>query len=145
LIVCRVKINNFFKFLSLLGILENANASRADRPGAGILYLEKKTGGFRFSAMIPLKKKWVSQCSLSIAADPEILDLAARSGCIGLLIGFESISPEVLKSIGKRVNLHRQYQEAIRKIHARGIHPRVLSSSDPMRISRRASRPPSIS
>jgi radical SAM superfamily enzyme YgiQ (UPF0313 family) len=75
-----------------------------------------------FAAMIPLKKKWVSQCSLSIADDPELLDLAARSGCIGLLIGFESISLEVLKSIGKRVNLHRQYQEAIRKIHARGIH-----------------------
>ena len=75
-----------------------------------------------FAAMIPLKKKWVSQCSLSIADDPELLDLAGRSGCIGLLIGFESISPEVLKSIGKRVNLQRQYQEAIRKIHARGIH-----------------------
>ena len=75
-----------------------------------------------FAAMIPLKKKWVSQCSLSIADDPEMLDLAARSGCIGLLIGFESIFPEVLKSIGKRVNLHRQYQGAIRKIHARGIH-----------------------
>ncbi|HXZ37903.1 MAG TPA: radical SAM protein [Thermodesulfobacteriota bacterium] len=75
-----------------------------------------------FAAMIPLKKKWVSQCSLSVADDPELLDLAARSGCIGLLIGFESISPEVLKSIGKRVNLHRQYQEAIRKIHSRGIH-----------------------
>jgi radical SAM superfamily enzyme YgiQ (UPF0313 family) len=75
-----------------------------------------------FAAMIPLKKKWVSQCSLSVADDPELLDLAARSGCIGLLIGFESISPAVLKSIGKRVNLHRQYQEAIRKIHARSIH-----------------------
>jgi radical SAM superfamily enzyme YgiQ (UPF0313 family) len=75
-----------------------------------------------FAAMIPLKKKWVSQCSLSVADDPELLDLAARSGCIGLLIGFESISLEVLKSIGKRVNFHRQYQEAIRKIHSRGIH-----------------------
>jgi radical SAM superfamily enzyme YgiQ (UPF0313 family) len=75
-----------------------------------------------FAAMVPLKKKWVSQCSLSIADDPELLDLAARSGCIGLLIGFESISPEVLKSIGKRVNLQRSYEEAIRKIHRRGIH-----------------------
>lgn len=75
-----------------------------------------------FAAMIPLKKKWVSQCSLSIADDPELLDLAARSGCIGLLIGFESISPEVLKSIGKQINLRRNYEEAIRKIHGRGIH-----------------------
>ena len=75
-----------------------------------------------FAAMVPLKKKWVSQCSLSIADDPELLDLAARSGCIGLLIGFESISPAVLKSIGKKVNLRRNYEEAIRRIHRRGIH-----------------------
>jgi radical SAM superfamily enzyme YgiQ (UPF0313 family) len=75
-----------------------------------------------FAAMVPLKKKWVSQCSLTIADDPELLDLAARSGCIGLLIGFESISPAVLRSIGKNVNLTRNYEEAIRRIHRRGIH-----------------------
>ncbi|HSR11450.1 MAG TPA: radical SAM protein, partial [Thermodesulfobacteriota bacterium] len=75
-----------------------------------------------FSAMIPLKKRWVSQSSLAVADDPELLDLAARSGCIGLLVGFESISPEVLRSIGKQVNLRRKYEEAIRKIHDRGIH-----------------------
>ncbi len=75
-----------------------------------------------FAAMIPLKKKWVSQASLDIADDPELLGLAARSGCIGLLIGFESISPEVLRSIGKEVNLRRKYEEAIRKIHRHGIH-----------------------
>ena len=75
-----------------------------------------------FAAMIPLRKKWVGQCSLSISEDPELLDLASRSGCIGLLIGFESISPAVLRSIGKRVNLGHKYEEAIRRIHARSIH-----------------------
>jgi radical SAM superfamily enzyme YgiQ (UPF0313 family) len=75
-----------------------------------------------FAAMIPLKKKWVGQCSLSVSEDAELLDLAARSGCIGLLIGFESISPEVLRSIGKQVNLRRKYEEAIRRIHQRRIH-----------------------
>lgn len=75
-----------------------------------------------FAAMIPLKKKWVAQCSLSISDDPELLELAARSGCMGLLIGFESLSPEVLRSIGKQVNLRRKYEEAIRRIHGRGIH-----------------------
>ncbi len=75
-----------------------------------------------FAAMIPLKKKWVGQCSLSISEDAELLNLASRSGCIGLLIGFESISPAVLRSIGKRVNLGRKYEEAIRRIHARSIH-----------------------
>ncbi len=75
-----------------------------------------------FAAMIPLKKKWVAQCSLAVADDAELLDLAARSGCIGLLIGFESLSPEVLKDIGKGINLRRQYKESIRQIHARKIH-----------------------
>jgi radical SAM superfamily enzyme YgiQ (UPF0313 family) len=75
-----------------------------------------------FAAMIPLKKKWVAQSSLSITDDGELLNLAARSGCLGLLIGFESISSEVLRSIGKGVNLRRQYQEAVKKIHERGIH-----------------------
>jgi radical SAM superfamily enzyme YgiQ (UPF0313 family) len=75
-----------------------------------------------FAAMIPLKKKWVGQCSLSVSEDGELLDLAARSGCIGLLVGFESISPAVLRSIGKQVNLRRKYEEAIRRIHNRSIH-----------------------
>jgi radical SAM superfamily enzyme YgiQ (UPF0313 family) len=75
-----------------------------------------------FGAMIPLKKKWVAQCSVSIADDNELLNLAARSGCLGLLIGFESLSPDVLRSIGKRENLSRRYEEVIQKIHDRGIH-----------------------
>jgi radical SAM superfamily enzyme YgiQ (UPF0313 family) len=75
-----------------------------------------------FAAMAPLKKRWVGQASISIAEDGELLRLASRSGCIGLLIGFESISPDVLRSIGKQVNLRRTYEEAIQKIYAHGIH-----------------------
>jgi radical SAM superfamily enzyme YgiQ (UPF0313 family) len=74
-----------------------------------------------FEAMIPLKKKWVAQSSLAIVEDPELLDLAARSGCIGLLIGFESISRQVIKRMGKGINLRRRYQEAVSRIHDRGI------------------------
>jgi len=83
---------------------------------------EPDTAKELFAAMIPLKKKWVGQCSLSIADDEELLDLATRSGCLGLLIGFESISPEVLRSIGKGINLRHKYEEAISRIHARSIH-----------------------
>jgi radical SAM superfamily enzyme YgiQ (UPF0313 family) len=75
-----------------------------------------------FAALIPLRKKWIGQSALTIADDSELLDLAARSGCIGLLVGFESVSPDVLRSIGKKVHLRRRYEESIRKIHARRIH-----------------------
>ena len=74
-----------------------------------------------FAALIPCGKKWVAQCSLSVAEDPELLDLAARSGCIGLLIGFESLSATAMARIGKKVNLRQSYEEAVRKIHAKGI------------------------
>jgi len=113
-----------YRFRPLPQILEEIRAIRrklvifVDDDLVGNPHLAKEL----FAAMIPLKKKWVAQCSLTVADDPELLDLAARSGCIGLLIGFESLSPEVLRSIGKQVNLRCQYEEAILRIHKRGIH-----------------------
>ncbi|MBI5583870.1 MAG: B12-binding domain-containing radical SAM protein [Deltaproteobacteria bacterium] len=74
-----------------------------------------------FEALIPFRKKWVAQCSLSVAEDRELLALAARSGCIGMLIGFESLSVAAMARIGKKVNLRQSYDSAIRKIHERGI------------------------
>jgi len=70
-----------------------------------------------FRALIPLKIKWFSQASLSIVKDRELLDLAQRSGCKGLFIGFESLSQENLKAMGKSMNRADDYKEAIKMIH----------------------------
>ena len=74
-----------------------------------------------FKALIPLKVKWFSQASLSIVKDNELLDLAQQSGCSGLFIGFESLSQESLKAMGKSVNRVAEYRDAIRAIHDHGI------------------------
>ena len=74
-----------------------------------------------FRAMIPYKIKWFGQASVTIAKDDELLELAAASGCIGLLIGFESISPANLATVGKKINVVDEYQAVIKKIHSRGI------------------------
>lgn len=74
-----------------------------------------------YKAMIPLKKKWVSPCTIKIADDEELLDLAARSGCNGLLIGFESVSQQTLKGMGKVFNYARQYEIEVKKLHDKGI------------------------
>ncbi|GFN24088.1 B12-binding domain-containing radical SAM protein [Thermanaeromonas sp. C210] len=74
-----------------------------------------------FQALAPLKIKWFSQGSLNIARDEELLRLAAASGCIGLFIGFESLSPSNLKAVGKAVNRVEEYRAAIKKIHDFGI------------------------
>ena len=64
---------------------------------------------------------WFGQTSLNIAKDPEILKLCRQSGCKGLFLGFESLSPETLKAVGKRVNHPSEYMEAVRRIHDHGI------------------------
>jgi radical SAM superfamily enzyme YgiQ (UPF0313 family) len=74
-----------------------------------------------FSAMAPLEKSWFSQCNVGIAGDEELLALAARSGCRGLFIGFESLSQEGLRSWKKRANLGRDYVDAVRRLHREGI------------------------
>ena len=77
-----------------------------------------------FRALVPLKKKWMGMTCLTIAEDDELLELAAASGCGGLLIGFESISPASLATVGKKINVVDEYQDVIRKIHSKkiGIH-----------------------
>jgi len=74
-----------------------------------------------FRALIPYKIKWVAQASVTIAKDDELLKLAAASGCIALLIGFESLSPANLAAVGKRINVVDEYETVIKKIHSQGI------------------------
>jgi radical SAM superfamily enzyme YgiQ (UPF0313 family) len=57
-----------------------------------------------FRALAPLGIRWVSQASINAAHDEEFLELIARSGCQGLLIGFESLDPKTLKQMKKGFN-----------------------------------------
>jgi radical SAM superfamily enzyme YgiQ (UPF0313 family) len=74
-----------------------------------------------FTALAPLHKRWVSQCSLSIADDPELLALARQSGCQGLFIGIETIDDENLAVVGKGINRTARYMQQIDVIHGSGI------------------------
>jgi radical SAM superfamily enzyme YgiQ (UPF0313 family) len=60
-----------------------------------------------FRALIPLKIRWVSQSSINAAHDEEFLELLARSGCQGVLIGFESLNTANLKDMNKAFNMMR--------------------------------------
>ncbi len=74
-----------------------------------------------FRALVPYKIRWVAQASVTVAKDDEILKLAAASGCISLLVGFETLSPANLAAVGKRINVVDEYETVIRKIHSYGI------------------------
>ncbi len=75
-----------------------------------------------FEALIPLKLSWGSQASITMAKDPELLRLYARSGGKYAFIGLESLSQENLDNMSKGWNSARGYGEAIRKIHDAGIN-----------------------
>lgn len=72
-------------------------------------------------AMIPLKRWWLTQASMDIARDDELLDLMQRSGCIGVFLGIESFGEQSLKSANKAHNKIGDYKQSIEKLHARGI------------------------
>lgn len=55
--------------------------------------------------LIPLRIHWVSQASIDMTHDPELMELLAESGCIGNVIGFESLDPDNLKLMRKAPNL----------------------------------------
>ncbi|MBU1105765.1 MAG: B12-binding domain-containing radical SAM protein [Candidatus Riflebacteria bacterium] len=74
-----------------------------------------------FRAMKPLKKWWVGCSTIDIAHDPELLAALAESGCRGLLIGFESVSPQSLAEVKKPFNDVLRYREAVRRFHSYGI------------------------
>ena len=74
-----------------------------------------------FSRIADLNLNWFGQASVNIAKDPEILKLAQASGCTGLFMGFETLSTEAIKSIGKGVNKPGEYLDVVKKIHDHGI------------------------
>ncbi len=85
------------------------------------LIADKNYAAELFEAMIPLKLKWGGLATSLLARDDHLLELCARSGCIGLLVGFESISHAGLKDIHKGFNSPELYAEWIDKFHSYGI------------------------
>jgi radical SAM superfamily enzyme YgiQ (UPF0313 family) len=73
-------------------------------------------------ALAPLKVRWVSQSSINAAHDEEFLDLLVRSGCRGVLIGFESLDPAALAAMNKDFNTMRGgYEVALANLRRFGL------------------------
>ncbi|MCR4658423.1 MAG: B12-binding domain-containing radical SAM protein [Lachnospiraceae bacterium] len=77
-----------------------------------------------FCALIPLKIRWVSQGSIDMLDDEELMRLMVKSGCLGLVIGFESIRPDSIENMKKGVNrkyVKDNYREAVEKLRHYGL------------------------
>lgn len=78
---------------------------------------------FRALAKADLRKEWVAQTTINFADDEELIALAAKAGCSGVYIGFESPEPEGLIEIGKKFNLlnGRDFRASVRRIQRHKI------------------------
>ena len=85
------------------------------------IYSQRKRTRELFKAMIPLHLRWGSQCTISIARDPETLELAVKSGCIGFAIGLESFSRKSLEGAHKRFNDPDRFHRDIEIIKSYGL------------------------
>ncbi len=78
---------------------------------------------FSAIAKAKLRKEWIAQVTINFADDEELLALAAKAGCRGVFIGFESTAPKGLLEIGKKFNLlnGRDFRDSVRRIQRHGI------------------------
>ncbi len=78
---------------------------------------------FRALARANLRKEWIAQATINFADDEELLALAAKAGCSGVFIGFESPSPEGLREYGGKFTLlkDRDIRASVRRIQRHKI------------------------
>lgn len=74
-------------------------------------------------ALIPMRINWVSQASLDVTADAELMRLMVDSGCLGHIMGFESITRASVREARKAPNLGRfdQYASQIAILRDHGL------------------------
>jgi radical SAM superfamily enzyme YgiQ (UPF0313 family) len=101
-------------------IVDNTNSRKINFVDDNVIG-HRKYAKRLFKEIAPFKIKWAGECTLDIADDPELLDLAAKSGCIQLSVGMESINEKSLAEVGKSANLVANYPDQIRKIQEKGI------------------------
>ena len=79
---------------------------------------------FRTMIREGLTTPWICQATINFADDDELLRLARNAGCIGVFIGFESVTAEGLIAVHKKFNLKkgRDLGASVRRIQKRGIN-----------------------
>jgi len=74
-----------------------------------------------FEALIPLELRWFGLATVLLGDNPELLELMARSGCKGLLVGLESVSQKSLDASRKGFNQVVGFDEFVNMLHRHDI------------------------
>ena len=72
-------------------------------------------------ALAPLQIIWSAAVSIDVTDDPRLIREMALSGCTGVFVGFESLSPDNIREAGKKSPLPCEYGRRVRLLHDHGI------------------------
>ena len=75
-----------------------------------------------FTALKPLKIKWVGQASVSLARNVDLIRMAVQSGCYALFFGVETVTTAQAEKMTKAHNNLKDTEAAIKRIADLGIH-----------------------
>ena len=73
-----------------------------------------------YKALIPLGIQWAGLCTTDVGEDGELFDLMIQSGCIGILMGFETFSEASLAEAHKK-NRVQAYKDVVERFHKNGV------------------------
>ncbi|MDR4494244.1 MAG: cobalamin-dependent protein [Nitrospirales bacterium] len=74
-----------------------------------------------WQALKALNIKWGCQSTLFLGDDPDMVKLAADSGCVSVFVGMESLSEDSLDETNKGFNQVRKFENQIKMFHDHGI------------------------
>ena len=85
-----------------------------------------------WTALKELNIKWGAQCTLFLGDEPDMVQLAAESGCVAMFVGMESVNTDVLAEMNKPFNQEDRYEDQIKCFHDHGImvNPGIIFGSD---------------
>jgi radical SAM superfamily enzyme YgiQ (UPF0313 family) len=88
-------------------------------------FVDKEWGKELCRQLIPLRVRWFTETDVSVADDPQLLQLMQRAGCRQVLIGLESPEPRSLEGVEVRSNFKARRwssnRDAVREIQSHGI------------------------
>ena len=125
------KASPSFRVKPVAKVLEEIHAIKEIWPKPFIEFADDNTfahkahGKQLLRALVPEELRWFTETDISVAKDPELLDLMQESGCAQVLIGFESPSRAALTQLETKgdwkAHQRDHYLEAIDRIQSRGI------------------------
>jgi len=117
-----------FRHKSMAQVLGEIEMVRRLHPSARLnfsddnLFADRVFGKALVRALRPLGLTWSASTDVSVAEDEELLDLLYRSGCVSLIIGFETVAERSLASVEPWKGRQREkYLNAIDRIQRHGI------------------------